>query len=225
MTKHRLFRRAAAAAAATVAAAAAFAADGPQQSANYFGLHVGENNVRGAWNADVTFGPGVKLPGVATVKRGAHFGLFGGRQTEHARFELEYQHGSFDVTGLKLGPVSQAISAGGHYDALTANAYRVESVWDQRLNVYGALGVGWGRVTLPEMGFTTPPCNCFKGASKSGVTWLARAGLEYNLAANDKVFLQYTFLALSRAGSHSTPGVEYERKNAGALSVGWRHAF
>jgi len=224
MTKARIFRVAALALAAAGFTGAASADHGAQPS-NYIGIQAGENNIRGAWDANVSLGFGVSLPGVATVKRGTHFGLFGGRQTEHARFELEYQHGSSDITSLTLGPVSQAISADGHYDALTVNAYRFEPVWDQRLNLYGALGIGWGRVTLPEMGFTAPSCNCFKGSSKSGVTWLARAGVEYNLREQDKLFLQYTFLALPRPGSHSSPGVEYARKNVGAVSVGYRHNF
>ena len=220
----RFFKPAALAVSILAAAGAVHAADGAQP-AWYLGVQGGENNLRGAWNGDVSLGPGVSLPGVATTKRGLHFGVFGGRQTEHARFELEYQHGSFDITGLQLGPVSQSISAGGHYDALTANAYRSEQVWDKRLNVFGALGIGWGRVTMPQMGFTTPPCNCFVGSSKSGVTWLARAGVEYNLGEMDKLFLQYTYLALPRPGSGGTPGVEYERRNVGAWGIGYRHAF
>ncbi|HUR87533.1 MAG TPA: outer membrane beta-barrel protein [Ramlibacter sp.] len=200
-------------------------ADHGVQPAYYLGLQGGQNNLRGAWDATVSLGPSVSLPGIATTKRGTHFGVLGGRQTEHARFEVEYQHGGFDITGLQLGPVSQAISAGGHYDALTANAYRVEPVWDKRVNIYAALGVGWGRVSMPQMGFTAPPCNCFVGSSKSGVTWLARAGAEYNLGEQDKLFLQYTYLALPRPGSGGTPGTEYSRKNVGAISLGYRHNF
>ena len=103
---------------------AAHAAD-EMQPAYYLGVQGGENNLRGGWNGTVSLGPAVTLPGAVTTKRGAQYGVFGGRQTEHARFEVEYQHGGFDITGLKLGPVSQSISSSGHYDAITANAYRV----------------------------------------------------------------------------------------------------
>ena len=123
---------------------------------NYFGVHGGINGVRGSWDADVRLGPGVNLPGALATKRGTHFGLFGGRQTGHARFELEYQRGTFDITRLQLGPVSQAVATGGDYSALTANAYRFEPL-TQRINVYGAIGIGWGRVALPQMSFTAPP--------------------------------------------------------------------
>src|SRR3569832_1994525 len=111
-----------AALAAACLATAAHAADGTPS--NYAGVQGGVNNLGGTWNANVSLGPGVTLPGVANTKRGTHFGVFGGRQTERARFELEWQHGSFDVTGLSRGPVSQSISSSGHYDAVTANAYR-----------------------------------------------------------------------------------------------------
>jgi opacity protein-like surface antigen len=223
MALKQTFPRAVALAGAAALACAAHAADG--QPANYVGVQGGINNLGGSWNANVTLGPGVTLAGAAASKRGMHFGVFGGRQTERARFELEYQHGTFDLTGLSLGPVSQSISASGHYDAFTVNAYRFEPVWNQRMNIYGGIGVGWGRVALPQMGFTTPPCNCFPGASKGGLTWLARVGAEYNMGEQDKLFLQYTFLALPRPGSHSTPGVEYGHRNVGSVAVGFRHAF
>ena len=212
-----------AALAAACLATAAHAADGTPS--NYAGVQGGVNNLGGTWNANVSLGPGVTLPGVANAKRGTHFGVFGGRQTERARFELEWQHGSFDVTGLSRGPVSQSISSSGHYDAVTANAYRFQPVWDQRIDIYGALGIGWGRVNMPEMGFTTPHCDCFRAASKSGFAWLARAGAEYKLGEQDRLFLQYTFLALPRPGSHSTPGVEYSHKNVGSVAAGYRHNF
>src|SRR5438105_4508315 len=96
----KLFRGAALAVAATLSLCA-YAADG--QPANYVGVQGGINNLNGAWNANVTLGPGISLAGSAASKRGLHFGVFGGRQTERARFELEYQHGSFDLTHLTLG--------------------------------------------------------------------------------------------------------------------------
>lgn len=203
-------------------AACAFAAD-DAAPAWYAGLHGGVNDVR-HWSGNVSFSPIVTLPGQLELRRGWQAGAFAGRETAHARYELEYQHGTLKIDRLQLGPQSQSISASGHYDALTANAYRKQELAD-RFTAYGALGIGWGRTVLPQMAFTTPPCNCFAGASRSGFTWLARAGVEYAVASNDKAFLQYTLLALPRPGSHSTPGVEYERRNAGAVTVGWRHAF
>lgn len=216
--------RHAAVAALALGAAGAAQANHGAQPANYFGVHAGINGLRGNWGADVSLGPTVTLPGSLATKRGTHFGFFGGRQTEHARFELEYQHGSFDITGLQLGPVSQAINAGGSYNALTLNAYRTEPV-AQRLTLYGALGLGWGRVKLPQMAFTAPACNCFPAASKSGLAWQARVGLEFHISDGARAFVQYTHLDLPRARSGSVPGVDYARKDAGAITVGLRHTF
>jgi len=201
----------------------AFAADGAQPS-NYFGVQGGINDLRGTWNADVSLGPGVSLPGQVGLKRGHEFGLFGGRQTENWRFEGEYQHGTFDITNIQLGPVSEPHSASGSYDALTANAYRTGRL-TQGLTAYGGLGLGWGRVKLPQMGFASTGCNCFADSSKSGFAWLARAGLEYAITPNDNVFAQYTYLGLPRPESGGAPGVQYERRNVGSIGIGYRRTF
>jgi opacity protein-like surface antigen len=210
----------------TLAALAATAAiaQGADQPAYYAGLHAGVNDLH-QWDGTVDFGAGVTVPGHVALGRGAHFGVFGGRQTEHARWEGELQGGRFAIKRIELGPQFENKSQSGHYEALTLNAYRFETLGDaRRFDVYGALGVGWGRVSLPQMGFTAG-CNCFAAASKSGFAWLARAGLEYNFSEQDRVFVQYTLLGLPRPGSGSSPGVEYQRKTIGAASVGYRRLF
>jgi opacity protein-like surface antigen len=209
------------AALAACAASAAFA-QSAQQPAYYGGVHGGVNNVN-QWDGTVDLGFSVAIPGHVLIDRGAHFGVFGGRQSEHARWEAELQGGRFDIKGIELGPQHQDLSKSGHYEALTLNAYRVETIGDaRRFNAYGALGIGWGRVSLPAMGFASG-CNCFPAAEKSGFTWLARAGLEYNFDEQNKAFVQYTLLGLPRPGSH--PGVEYQRKTIGAATVGYRRVF
>jgi len=218
---HRLLRGTLGIAAA--AAAQAALADHGAPPANYLGIQGGVNNVRGDWAANVNLGGTVVLPGAVGTKRGTHFGIFAGRQTEHARFELEYQHGKFDINALQLAAVRQAFSAGGDYNALTVNAYRTQPL-SQSITAYAGLGIGWGRVSLPQMAFTAPACNCFPAASKSGFTWLARAGAELQLG-DGRVFVQYTHLNLPRPGSGGSPGVEYARKNVGAVAVGYRHTF
>lgn len=206
------------------AMAGAAHADHGAPAANYLGVQGGVNNLRGDWNADVSLGPGLSLPGSVSTKRGSHLGVFGGRQTEHARFELEYQRGEFDITGLQLGPATQIVSAGGDYQAFTVNGYRTQPFGD-RITGYAGLGIGWGRVSLPGMAFTTPPCNCFPAASKSGFTWLARAGAELHVGSSGRAFVQYTHLELPRATSGGSPGVEYSRKRVGAVAAGYRHLF
>lgn len=210
-------------AAGAALAGTALAAD--PQPASYFGLHGGINDLRGSWNADVNFGAGVSLPGTVGLKRGTQFGLQIGRQTANNwRFEGEYQHGTFDLTRIELGGITESVSASGSYDALTANAYRTASL-TPALSAYGGLGIGWGRVKLPQMGFTSTGCNCFADANKSGVAWLARAGLEYAITSNDNVFAQYTFLGLPRPSSGGSPGVQYERKNVSSVGIGYRRTF
>jgi opacity protein-like surface antigen len=209
---------------AALAASAAFAQTA-QQPANYVGIHGGVNNLH-EWDGTVSFGAGVSLPGQVSLKRGTHWGLFGGRQGEHSRWEAEVQGGSFDVKSIALGPLSQPTTASGHYEALTLNAYRVEAIDDaKRFDIYGALGIGWGRVSLPQMGFASTGCDCFPASSKSGLAWLARAGAEYNFDENNKAFVQYTLLGLPRPGSGTDPGVQYQRKTIGAATIGYRRAF
>jgi opacity protein-like surface antigen len=209
---------------AALGACAAATAQTAQQPAYYGGLHGGVNNLN-QWDGSVDFGVGVRIPGHVLVDRGAHFGVFGGRQTEHARFEAELQGGRFDINAIELGTQRQTQDASGHYEALTVNAYRVETIGQaRRFDIYGALGVGWGRVSLPQMGFAGG-CNCFAEAKKSGFTWLARAGVEYNFDERNHAFVQYTFLGLPRPGSGSSPGVEYNRKTIGAATVGYRRVF
>jgi hypothetical protein len=209
---------------AALAASAAALAQPAQQPAYYAGVHGGVNNV-GDWSGNVDFGAGVQVPGRVLAGHGAHYGVFGGRQTEHARWEVELQGGRFDIKGIELGRQFEALGASGRYEALTFNAYRLETIGEaRRFGVYGALGIGWGRVSLPQMGFTAG-CNCFAASSKSGFAWLARAGAEYNFDERNKAFVQYTVLGLPRPGSGTSPGVEYERKTIGAASVGYRRLF
>ena len=207
-----------AALAASLAGTGAFAAE----PAYYAGVHGGVNNLED-WSADVTLGPGVSLPGSLTLDHGSNFGLIIGRQTENARFELELQGGKFDVTGIQLGLLQQNVSAGGRYDALTFNAYRTHP-FAERLTGYAGLGIGWGRASLPQLGFTAG-CNCFASASESGFAYLGRLGLEYRLGDRHNLFAQYTWLRLPKINSGGTPGTEYARKGVGIASVGYRYTF
>jgi opacity protein-like surface antigen len=189
---------------------------------NYAGIHGGVNDL-GDWNADVALSPIVRLPGVASADRGRHWGVFGGRQTENARFELEYQWGDFDITNIRLGPLSQAVSAGGDYRALTANALRTHD-FNEKFTGYAGLGLGWGEVKLPQLGFSAG-CNCFAASKKSGFAWQARLGAEWHITPQHNAFLQYTWLRLPRPSGTATTSVDYERKSIGALSVGYRFVF
>lgn len=199
----------------------AAAADEPSPH-YYLGLQAGRNNLDN-WNADVSFGAGVTLPGKVELDQGMHGGLVFGRQTEHARYEIEYQRGSFDLQSIELGPLKEAAGGSGHYEALTLSAYRTERLSDSVSGYLGA-GIGFGKTKLPSASFSTG-CHCFPAASGNGLAWQLRAGLEYDFAAAHKGFIQYTHLGLPSPDSGSTPGVDYDRKQIGIIGLGYRYVF
>lgn len=205
-------------AASVLLASGAWAAE----PAMYVGLHAGANQLSD-WSATVGLGGGVSLPGKLSLDSGGHVGIFAGRQTENARFELEYQAGRFDITAIQLGALRQNVSTSGRYQALTFNAYRTHP-FSSSVTGYAALGIGWGSARLPQMGFTGG-CNCFAGASKSGLAYLGRLGLEWKLAEPHQLFAQYTLLSLPKPAAAGTPSISYSRKRVDVLSVGYRYVF
>jgi len=188
----------------------------------YAGVHGGMNDLE-QWPATVTLGPGVSLPGSLKLDKGLTLGLIVGRQTEKARFEVELQGGRFDVTAIQLGVLQQNVSASGRYQAATFNAYRTHE-FAQRLTGYAGLGIGWGRASLPQLGFAGG-CNCFGSASETGLAYLGRLGLEYRLGDRHDVFAQYTWLRLPKLDSGGAPSTAYARKTVGIASFGYRHGF
>lgn len=194
----------------------------PGDSAYYLTVHGGRNHLDN-WPATVTLGPGVSTDGNLKLDYGLHFGVAAGRQTENARFELEYQQGSFDVTGIQLGPVSESVSGSGQYRALTVNAYRTHAFDDNWLGFAG-LGIGFGRIELPEASFSSG-CHCFAAASKDGLALLGRLGIEYRFNAHHNAALQYTWLRVPGPQSGGSPGVSYPRETLGILGIGYRYIY
>ena len=189
----------------------------------YLGAHLGRNALD-SWPATVNFGAGVRASGSLSLDPGGHYGLVFGRQTENARFEVEYQRGDLKLTGIRLGAGSEAAAGRVRYDALTVNAYRTHAFSPTWIGFAG-VGVGWGSVDLPSATFGGS-CKCFPATSDSGLLYQGRLGLEYVVATEQKVFAHYTWLRLPGADSSSlVPGVEYPRRGLGALSVGYRKSF
>lgn len=207
-----------AAAAAALLAAQASAAD----PVRYWGAHAGMNTLKD-WNAQVDFGFGTPLTGRADLDRGVHGGLMVGRQSEHARYELEYETGRIKVERLTLDPLSESVNGKGRYHALFANAYRTDRLTESVDSFVGG-GIGWGRVKLPQLGLGQN-CNCFGPASKSGFAWQLRAGLAYRLSEVSNVSLQYTWLSLPRPESEGPPGIRYDRERFGAVTLGYSRQF
>jgi opacity protein-like surface antigen len=211
------------AAAALLAAQAAHVAHAQSADpANYWGAHAGVNTLKD-WNAQVDFGFGAPRSGRADLERGVHGGLMVGRQSEHLRYELEYETGRVEVERLTLAPLSQAVNGKGRYHALFANAYRTDRLSD-RIDSFVGGGIGWGRVKLPQLALGAN-CNCFGPASKSGFAWQLRAGLGYRLSEGSNLTLQYTWLSLPRPEADGPPGIRYERERFGAVTLGYNRQF
>jgi opacity protein-like surface antigen len=188
----------------------------------YAGGHVGRNDLD-HWPLTVDFG-GIASEGNLTLDKTPHWGLFVGRQRENTRLELEYEQGRFDVTSATVGPVTLARNARGEYRALLVNGYRTFDVRPD-FNVYGALGVGLARVSLPNLS-PFNGCNCLRAAVNTDVVFQARIGAEYRFGGENNVFLQYTALYLPSTGSGApAPLVNYGYKALGAVTVGYRTSF
>jgi opacity protein-like surface antigen len=204
--------------AAVLMAAPLFAA--AAQPGNYAAGHLGANHAD-HWSGTVDFGAGVKVPGSLDLDPGLHLGAIVGKQTENARFDLEWQHGRFDVSGAFLGGVSNQASGSGHYDALTVNAYRLFAL-SPRWTAFAGAGIGWGRASLPRV--SVGACNCFPASSKGGFAYQVRVGADYELSQGNQVFAQLGWLSLAKIDGGS-PGVSYSRREVPNVGIGYRKAF
>lgn len=218
------------AALATTAVAQPNTGNTTEEARYYGGVHFGRNNID-EWTDQVGLGGGVRLDGRVTTASKDVAGFVLGRQVDKTdgdekvanRYEVEYQRGRFDIQGVQIGPFSQAATGKGKYDALTLNAYR-QKPWNENWSGYLGLGIGWGKAEMPALNGATG-CNCMGAASKSGLVYLARAGVEYRFDQHHNAFVQYTFLNMQGPSSGSTPGVDYSRKWIGAAAIGYRYLF
>lgn len=201
-------------AAAMLACTQAGAAD----AVRYWGVHAGVNTPE-SWNAQVDYGSGRPVTARLDLDRGAHGGLMLGRQSGHARYELEYEAGRIEARRLTIGPRNAEVGARGRYQALFANAYRLAQL-SESVEAFVGAGIGWGRATMPRVGLGDG-CSCFGPASKSGFAWQLRAGLGYRVSARSSVSLQYTWLALSPPEAEGLPRVRYDRQRFGAVTLGY----
>lgn len=191
------------------------------QQSRYWSVHGGMNNLS-SWPAKVNFG-GPSVDASLQIERGMQFGAVLGKQYGKARYDLEYQYGGFDITGAKVAAVSQAADVRGSYHVLTANAYR-SVPQGQALALYGGLGLGAGRVTLPALG-GAGGCQCLNEASKGSFVYQARLGMEYRTGASGLAFLQAGWLRLPGARSDGVAHVAYPRRSFATLGIGYRGLF
>ena len=188
--------------------------------ATYVGVHLGAHDLD-RWPGRVDFG-GPTSDGHLSLDAGGIGGLLVGRQYGAMRYELEYQHGRFDVEGASLGGLSGASSGSGHFNLLTLGAYWTAPL-GPRVTGFAGGAVGAARVSLPSAGFTG--CNCFAAASRSGWAAQLRAGVDYEIATGTQVFGQFTALQLPGPRGGSAPSVSYDRRTVLALGIGLRRAF
>lgn len=191
------------------------------QAQRYVSAHVGVNNLS-SWPARVDFG-GPQVDARLELKRGAHLGLALGRQSGPGRYELEYQHGRFDIERATVAAVSQAADASGDYDVLTVNALRDLYV-RPGVTVFGGIGAGVARVQLPHIALANG-CRCLAEADKTGFAWQARIGAERRAGQAGFVFGQLGYLRLPGPKSEGASSISYRSKGVGVLSVGYRHQF
>lgn len=188
------------------------------EDAGYWSVQGGVNKLSD-WPGTVNFG-GPAADASLQLDRGAQFGAAIGRQYDKTRYELEYQHGQFDITGARVAALTQPADGSGKYDVLTANAYRTLPLNDT-LALYAGLGLGYGRINLPKVGGATG-CQCLGKASKGSAAYQARLGMEYRTSDTGLAFVQAGWLSLPGARSEGTAYVTYPRRGFATVGVGYR---
>lgn len=203
---------------ASPSAAQQESAEDPQ---NYVGIHFGNHDVE-EWRGRVDMGRNVQLDGRISLDNKWEAGLLVGREYERSRYELEYQLGRYQADRIELGPRTASVDGKGKYQALTLNAYRLKQL-SERIDGYAGLGIGWGKATLPQLGFSGA-CQCFAQADDSGFIWQWRLGLEYRIREDGELFLQFNRLMNmpGPASAAASPGVRYEEKDIDTVAIGWR---
>ena len=191
------------------------------EETRYWSVHGGMNKLSD-WPARVNFG-GPSVDASLKIERGMQFGAAVGKQYDKARYELEYQHGQFDISGATVAALAQAADASGKYDVVTFNAYRSLPL-NAALSTYAGLGLGYGRINLPQVGGASG-CRCLGKASKGGAAYQARIGMEYRMSESGLAFMQAGWLSLAGARSDGAAYVAYPRRGFAMLSVGYRGLF
>jgi opacity protein-like surface antigen len=191
------------------------------QESRYWSVQGGLNNVSD-WPAKVNFG-GPTVDAGLKIDGGAQFGAAIGKQYDQARYELEYQHGMFDIDSITVAGIVQNTNASGKYDVLTANASRTLPI-NAATALYAGVGIGYGRVNLPRLA-VAGGCKCIEKASKGSLAYQARLGVEYRVNERGLAFLQLGWLSLPGARSDGNAYVSYPRKGFATRGVGYRGHF
>lgn len=196
-----------------------------EEPENYVSAKIGWHDAE-RWKGVVDLGNQVRFDGRVATDPTWLGGLAVGREYEHSRFEIEFQQGNFEGTSILLNGLSESQSdADGHYRALTINATRMFEL-NERFEAFAGVGLGWGEVDLPSMGFANA-CDCFPEASESGFIWQGRLGIDYLYGRSTTFFAQFTriFDFAGPVSDSIAPGVSYSERDITSFAVGIRYRF
>jgi hypothetical protein len=190
----------------------------------YLGVEGGMHDLDD-WQAIVDLGNNIKFDGHVQTDARAMYGVYLGRLHENYRWEVEYQYGGFDINAIQLNGMSENKQGKGHYQALTLNGYRHLRLSD-RWQLNAGLGIGYGSVELPALGFTGG-CHCFPAAKESDWLWQGRVELEYRLGIRNALGLRYTWLRnVPVPGSEAvSPGIQYTGQDFDTLALSYHYQF
>lgn len=178
------------------------------------------------WPARVNFGGGVALDGRLKLDPGHAVGLELALQRGRVRLALEGQRGQLDLTAVELGTQAGPATGRVRYQAVTVNA-----AWQQPLtenaSAEALIGIGRGRVELPQAALASGGCNCFAAAQASGTVVQARLGLSWKLDRHHEPFVHLGSLRLPGAQGQSGtgPAVTYPRRSVVQAGLGVRVRF
>lgn len=209
---------------ASLLCAGSSAAQQEEKTRYYGALHAGRHNID-AWTGQVSLSGSVTAPASISADPQAVVGVVVGRQRDRVRYEFEYQQGRFDLTTGRAGTLVRRVAGLGDYRALTFSVYRHGPLQDSvSWNGYAGLGIGYGHASLPQA-LVSAGCQCLAAASGSGLVLLGRVGIEYAVDQDSQVFGQYTLLRMPGPASGTVPGMTYDNKWIGAVTVGYRRFF
>ena len=198
------------------------AADKADDRHFYVGWHIGVNEGV-EWPAKVGLGSGIALDGKLNTNAKIHGGVQFGYQYDHARLEVELQHGGLNVRDFSLGLVSGGGQRSINYSTLQVNGHRRFDI-TKKLGISLGAGAGLARASFPKIE-TGTNCNCMTGFSKTGFAYQFRAGLEYEVSERVQIVGHYNRLFLPAFENGSSLTTRYGKVNFGVTSIGLRIKF
>lgn len=159
-----------------------------------------------------------------SVHSNLNWGLAAGYQRSHFRVEAEFQQVYVGASGGSVGAAAAPLTGSFVYNVGFVNAYGLAWLSDT-MKLFAGGGLGYAQGSAPKMTFARG-CRCERDGSDSGFAWQLRAGLEYDITNDDRLFVQYTYMSLPELNSGSDlPQVRYSGLTTSTITVGYRRAF